>query len=107
VQLRITITEEPAGAGIRVDGWLTGDTVAELVRVLDAAPAPARLLLHDLRGADAAGLSALNGLADRGVPLEGLSTYLGLLLASSRGARRFAPPGIVRSETPVVRRQDT
>ena len=80
VQVIITITDEPAGTLIRVDGWLAGDGVAELVRVLNSAAAPTRLLVHDLRGADAAGISVLRQLEGRGVPLDGLSTYFRLML---------------------------
>ena len=76
----ITVTDEPDGTLIRVDGWLAGDGVAELVRVLDSAAAPARLLVRNLRGADAAGISVLRQLEGRGVPLDGLSTYFRLML---------------------------
>jgi hypothetical protein len=104
VQLIITVKEEPAGTLVRVDGWLAGDAVSELVRVVDSAAGQARLALHDLRGADGAGILVLRQLEDRGVPLDGLSTYIRLMLASPAGvgpASRMA-----RSETPVKRRED-
>ena len=97
----ITVTDEPAGTLIRVDGWLAGDGVAELERVLAGASAPARLLVRELRGADAAGLSVLRRLADRGIPLEGLSTYIRLMLASQAGSGPRATYPSVRPETPV------
>jgi len=106
VQLRISVVEEPAATIVRVDGWLAGDGVAELVRVLEAAAAPARLLVHDLRGADAAGISVLRLHEGRGVPLEGLSTYIRLMLADPAGTRPVSPSRITRSETPD-RREDT
>ena len=87
----ITVTNEPAGTRVKVDGWLTGDGVAELGRVVDAA-APTSLLLHDLRGADAGGLSLLRRLAARAWPSQGLSTYIQLMLANrgSVGSARVA-----------------
>ena len=97
----ITVMDEPAGTLIRVDGWLAGDGVAELERVLEAAPAPARLLVRDLRGADAAGLSVLRRLAAGGMPLEGLSTYIQLRLAGAASLGPLDPHPSVRPETPV------
>lgn len=85
---------------MRVDGWLGGSGVAELARVLESAPKPVRLLLHDLRGADAVGLALLRGLAELGTPLEGLSTYLKLVLAEG-GVRAPRPStAVTRPETP-------
>jgi hypothetical protein len=100
----ISVVEEPAATIVRVDGWLAGDGVAELVRVLDSAGAPARLMVHDLCGADAAGISVLRQLQGRGVPLEGLSTYIRLTLANPAGVGPVSR--IARSETPVKRRED-
>ena len=104
VQLRISVVKEPAATIVSVDGWLAGDGVAELVRVLDSAASPARLLVHDLRGADAAGMSVLRQLEGRGVPLDGLSTYIRLMLASPAGVG--PEPRIALSETLVRRRED-
>jgi hypothetical protein len=86
----ISVIEEPSATIVRVDGWLAGDGVAELVRVLESAGAPARLLVHDLRGADATGLSVLRQLEGRGVPLEGLSTYIRLMLADPASVGRLS-----------------
>jgi len=100
VQLRVTVTQETPGTLMKVDGWLEGAGVAELAHALASAPKPVRLQLHDLRGADALGLSLLRELAGRGTPLAGLSTYLKLLLAD--GARAPRPStSVVHSETPV------
>ena len=101
VQLRITVTQEAPGTLLKVDGWLQGAGVAEFARVLESAPKPVRLMLHDLRGADALGLSLLRGLDDLGTPLEGLSPYLKLVL--TYGGPRAPRPSTVgtRPETPV------
>jgi hypothetical protein len=101
----ITVTDGPAGTLIRVDGWLAGDGVAELERVLEAAPAPARLLVRDLRGADAAGLSVLRRLADGGTPLEGLSTYIQLRLAGAAIPGPLDAHSLAHPETPVRRHE--
>jgi hypothetical protein len=106
VQLIITVVEEAAGTLVRVDGWLAGEGVPELVRVLDSAAGQTRLLLHDLRGADAAGISVLRQLEDRGVPLDGLSTYIRLMLASPAGFGHVPVSRFARPETPVRRRKD-
>ena len=97
----ITVTNEPAGTRIQVDGWLEGDGVAALERVLAATPAAARLLARDLRGADGAGLSVLRRLAEQGMPLEELSPYMQLLLANPATPGPFDSRSPVRPETPV------
>jgi hypothetical protein len=96
----ITVTNEPAGTRVKVDGWLTGDEVVELGRVVDAA-APTSLLLHDLRGADAGGLSLLRRLVAEGVAIAGLSTYIQLMLANSASAESVESHAHTRPETPV------
>ena len=106
MQLIITVMEEPAGTLVRVDGWLAGDAVAELVRVVDSAAGRTRLVLDDLRGADAAGILVLRQLEDRGVSLDGLSTYIRLMLAGPAGGGPESSSRIARSETPVKRRED-
>lgn len=102
----ITVTEQAAGTLVRVDGWLAGEGVEELARVVGSAPEPVHLLVHELRGADAAGLSILGRLASQGVALGGLSPYLQLMLANAAGPGPRSRPPVVRSETPV-RREDT
>jgi hypothetical protein len=88
----ISVTEEPAGTLLKVDGWLAGEGVSELVRVFRAAAGPVRLLAHDLRGADADGVSVLRRLTDDGIPIEGLSSYMQLLLAVSADLQSVASP---------------
>lgn len=91
---------------MRVDGWLDGGGVAELLRVLDATPAPVRLVLRDLRGADAAGLDALRGLEQCRVALDGLSPYIRLMLSDPAGRVTRETLRRGRSETLVKRRED-
>jgi hypothetical protein len=97
----ISVTEEPAGTLLKVDGWLAGEGVSELVRVFSAAAGPVRLLAHDLRGADADGVSVLRRLTDDGVPIEGLSSYMQLLLAVSANIQSVASPSPTHPETRV------
>ena len=97
----ITVTNEPAGTQVKVDGWLAGDGVAELGRVLDAAAAPTSLLLHDLRGADAGGLSLLRLLVAEGMAIAGLSTYIQLMLANSASVGPLESHSDTRPEPPV------
>jgi hypothetical protein len=95
----ITVTKGPSETLVRVDGWLAGDGVAELERALDAAAAPARLLVRDLRGTDDAGLSMLRRLADQGTPLDGLSPYIQLTLAGTASSESLDSHSPARSET--------
>ena len=70
-------------AGIRVvrlEGWLEGESVAELERVMRGGSGPLRLNLCELRSADAAGLVALRALRAGGASLVGASPYIKLLL---------------------------
>jgi hypothetical protein len=97
----ITVTEEPAGTLVTVDGWLEGAGVAEFVRVLDSAAPPVRLSLHELRGADAAGQAVLRRLAVQGTALGGLSTYVRLMLASPGSTEPVSASPLTRSETSV------
>ena len=97
----ITITEEPAGTLLKVDGWLAGEGVSELIRAFSAAAGPVRLLAHDLRGADADGVSILRRLKDDGIPIEGLSSYMQLLLAASANLPSVVSPSPTHPETRV------
>jgi hypothetical protein len=104
MQVIINRVEEPAGPGLKVDGWLEGAGVDELDRVVQSASEPVRLLLHDLRGADARGVALLRALRAGGAALEGLSAYLTLVLADPPDAAASGPTPVVGSETPVRRR---
>jgi hypothetical protein len=99
--LIIRVTEASGEARVKVDGWLDGAGVAELARILEAEPRPLRLLLHDLRGADALGLSLLKGQAEAGTPLEGLSTYLKLVMGDGASVTPRPSGPVAGSETPV------
>jgi hypothetical protein len=83
VQAKITVFEGARQRTVRVDGWLSNGAVEELRAVLATTPTPFRLMLDDLRGADAEGLTLLESLARRGTALDGLSPYLQLLLSKS------------------------
>ena len=78
-----------------------GDGIAELEKIVASAPGPVRLLVRDLRGADAAGLSVLHRLDREGTTLDGLSPYLRLML--DRASDHVSAPALsaTRSETPV------
>jgi len=65
---------------VRLEGWLEGEAVAELERVVNGESGPLRLELSELRSADAAGLSALRALRTAGASLVGTSPYIKLLL---------------------------
>ena len=106
VQVIITVKEEPAGTQVRVDGWLGGEGVAEFARVLDSAAGPVRLLVSDLRGADAEGLAVLRRLAAEGTPLVGLSEYLKLRLAAEGPVGTTRSHAANRPETPGRRKDE-
>jgi hypothetical protein len=65
---------------VRVEGWLEGEAVAELDRVISGGPGPLRLDLSELRSADTAGLAALRVLRAGGASIAGASPYIKLLL---------------------------
>ena len=92
---------DPPGSLVQVDGWLGGDGVAELLRAVDESTTPASLLLRDLRGADATGISALRALEGRGIALRDPSPYIRLMLTAA--GSHEAPESLRRrhSETPV------
>jgi anti-anti-sigma regulatory factor len=72
-----------SAAGIRVvrlEGWLAGEAVAELERVVNGDSGPLRLDLSELRSADTAGLDVLRALRAAGASLVGASPYIRLLL---------------------------
>ena len=65
---------------VRLEGWLAGDGVAELERIVSGGTGPLRIDLSELRSADAAGLAALRALHAAGALLVGASPYIKLLL---------------------------
>jgi len=101
VQLRITVSAGPDVALVRIDGWLGGDGVAALEQTLASVRGPMRLLVHDLRGADAAGVSLLHRLDREGAALDGLSPYLRLTIARSPNPLTAPALSVTHAETPV------
>jgi len=65
---------------VRLEGWLEGEAVAELERVMDGLAGSLRLDLTQLRSANPAGLIVLRGLRARGAGFVGASPYIRLLL---------------------------
>jgi hypothetical protein len=88
VTLRIALDQDSGVQVVRLDGWLEGEAVAELERVMSGCAGALRLDLTHLRSADPAGLIALRGLRARGAGLVGASPYIRLLL----GTETSAPP---------------
>ena len=67
---------------VRVEGWLEGEAVAELERVIDGGSGALRLDLSELRSADKAGLIALRAHRAAGASIVGASPYIQLLLGT-------------------------
>jgi hypothetical protein len=80
--LYIACNSDSGTRHVRLEGWLEGDAVAELERVISGDSGPLRLDLSELRSADAAGLAALRALRAAGASLVGASPYIRLLLGS-------------------------
>jgi hypothetical protein len=88
VTLHIALGQESGIQLIRLAGWLEGEAVAELERVVSGRAEPLRLDLAELRSADPAGLTVLRALRARGAGLVGASPYIRLLL----GTETSEPP---------------
>ena len=80
--LRIACDQASGISVIRLEGWLEGDVVTELERVVAESARPLRLDLTQLRSADPAGLTVLKALRGQGAVLVGASPYLRLLLGT-------------------------
>jgi hypothetical protein len=80
--LRIERRETPDGVIVELHGWLREDVLGELESVCEAVAGPLRLDLSCLKGADQAGLLALQVRVHAGAHLEGMSPYIRLLLDS-------------------------
>jgi anti-anti-sigma regulatory factor len=78
--IRITATGDGEAQVLKVDGQLSADSGAELVRACEAVTGRLVLDLSDLRFADRRGVGMLRELRARGAVLQGLSPYLELLL---------------------------
>ena len=68
---------------LRLEGWLEGESIAELERVLNGGAGPLRLDLTELRSADSAGVDALRALSAAGASIVGATPYISLLLGTS------------------------
>lgn len=67
---------------VRIEGWLEGEAVAELERVIDAGSGALRLDLSELRSADKVGLAALRAHRAAGASIVSASPYIKLLLGT-------------------------
>ena len=75
--------ESDSGARVvRLEGWLEGDAVGELERVVSGGSGSLRLELSELRSAGTAGLYVLRALRAAGALLVGASPYIKLLLGN-------------------------
>jgi hypothetical protein len=83
VTLRIAFSEDSGIQIMRLEGWLEGEAVAELERVVSGRAEPLRIELAELRSADPAGLTVLRALRARGARLVGASPYIRLLLGTA------------------------
>lgn len=66
----------------RLEGWLEGEAVAELERVIAGGSGPLRIDLAELRSVDKAGLAALRAHRAAGAAIVGASPYIRLLLST-------------------------
>ncbi len=80
VTLYIACDSDSGTRVLRIEGWLEGEAVAELERVINGGSGPLRLDLTELRSADTAGLDALRALSAAGASIVGASPYIRLLL---------------------------
>ena len=67
---------------VRIEGWLEGEAVAELERVIEGESGALRLDLSELRSADKAGLAALRAHRAAGASIVGASPYIKLLMGT-------------------------
>ena len=76
-------SESDAGVRVvRLEGWLEGEAVAELERVVSGGSGPLCLDLSELRSADTEGLDGLRALRAAGATIVGASPYIRLLLGT-------------------------
>ena len=91
VTLRITTSEDDAGAVMSIDGRLDAEGVLELEQVVARLSGPLRLDLFNLRSVDEAGRQALQALRARGVTLTRVSPFHRLLLQQTAPRNRRRP----------------
>jgi len=82
MSLYISSTLDSGISMLRIEGWLEGETVAELERVVNGSSGPLWLDLSELRSADTAGLAALRAMRAAGASIVGASPYIKLLLGN-------------------------
>jgi anti-anti-sigma regulatory factor len=80
VTLYIACESDSGVRVVRLEGWLEGEAVGELERVVSEGSGSLRLDLSELRSADTAGLDALRALRAAGASFVGASPYIRLLL---------------------------
>ena len=80
--IRIERRETPDGVIVELHGWLREDVLGELESVCESLPGPLCLDLSCLKGADQAGLLALQVRAHAGARLQGMSPYIRVVLDS-------------------------
>lgn len=79
----ISCSSDSGTRTVRIEGWLEGEAVAELERVIiEGASGALRLDLSELRSADKAGLAALRAHRAAGGAIVGASPYIKLLLGT-------------------------
>lgn len=78
--LYIACESDSGARALRLEGWLEGEAVAELEKVVGEGSGPLRLDLSELRSADRAGITALRAIRAAGASLVGASPYIRLLL---------------------------
>ncbi len=76
----VTRLEKNAATALVLDGWLSGPEVEEFEAVAASLAAPLRIDLAHVKGADAAGVAALQAQRARGAALDNVSPYIELLL---------------------------
>jgi len=82
MSLYISSSSDSGISIVRLEGWLEGEAVGELERVVSGSSGPLRLDLSELRSADTAGVAALRALRAAGASIVGASPYIKLLLGS-------------------------
>lgn len=81
--IRITATGEDEKQVLQIDGWLRGEDVMELERLVTEVPETGLVLdLSDLRAADKLGIEVLRSFVHRGIELRRVPPIIALQLDS-------------------------
>jgi hypothetical protein len=83
VTIRITVVLEGNVSRLLVDGRLMGEDGAELLRVCEDIAGPKRVELGGVRFVDGPALGVLRQLQASGIPLQGATPYVRLLLGQA------------------------